>query len=88
MTEAPKRIWIDVDQIIMGYEDDPQHVSPEDAEYILAAEHERLMVESRRAALEEAAQAAGPQQRKNGNGLWVVRRRKIAAAIRALAEKK
>lgn len=50
----------------------------------LVAELEAAVATARDKALEDAAKVAEPQQRKNSAGLWVVRRRKIAAAIRAM----
>lgn len=55
MTEAPKRIWATEDAENHG-EDRFHSTTPfaRGSEYILAAEHDRIVAEARRAALEEA----------------------------------
>ena len=86
MTDAPKRIWLDLDQHIMGYETDPAEVQPGDAEYILRAEHERIVAEVRREALDEAAKAC--DRLASDPRMYNADRRKAAgqcaAAIRAM----
>lgn len=45
ISDAPKQIWVDLTQIIMGYEADPSKACADDTAYILAAEHERIVAE-------------------------------------------
>lgn len=56
MTDAPKRIWAFLAGPMVGYfVGKTPGEWPNVGEYILAAEHERLMAEARNDALEEAA---------------------------------
>lgn len=59
MTDAPKRIWTDyfmANKLFLAFSDPPVNEFNDCRdEYILAAEHERLLSEARNKALEDAA---------------------------------
>ncbi len=86
MTDAAPRIWAFHAGPFVGYFVGKEEVGTFVSEYILRAEHERIVAETRREALEEAAKAC--DRLASDPRMYNADRRKAAgqcaAAIRAM----
>lgn len=93
MTDAPKRIWTDyfmANKLFLAFSDPPVNEFNDCRdEYILAAEHERLLSEARNKALEEAAKVANDKSHWAECPEWLLSgidayRQRVVTAIRAM----
>ena len=84
MTDAPKQIWTDyfmANKLFLAFSDPPVNEFNDCRdEYILAAEHERIVAEARNRALEEVALYI---EQRDGS---IPCRQEIASAIRAMKD--